>query len=80
MTKYKTSKQFKKVLDLRYEPDFVLEFQLKKTDLLQNVLYFDDPLFKRGGTTLHGVREFNYPGLSSKDISNWRLRQLKKLD
>jgi len=75
---FSTGSQMKRELDLNYEPEFILEFQLKDTSQLQNILYFDDPLFKGKGTTLHGQPEWNYPGITSDNIVNWQIRQIQK--
>jgi len=77
---FTNAKDLQKALDIRYEPDFILEFQLKDTSRLQNLLEFDDPWFRVGGKTLNGQKEFNFPGISSDDIVNWRLRALKDFD
>ncbi|MGR2741081.1 DUF6862 domain-containing protein, partial [Billgrantia sp. Q4P2] len=78
--RFTNARDLQKALDIRYEPDFILEFQLKDTSRLQNLLQFDDPLFRAGGKTLSGQREFNFPGITSDDIVNWRLRALKEFD
>ena len=76
--KIKTSKGLKDAMQVPYDPDYILEFQLRDTKGLQNFLKYDDPLFVPGGKTGTGFSEYNMPGLSSKDIINWRVRQLKK--
>jgi type VI secretion system secreted protein VgrG len=74
-----TAAQYKDAMQLNYEPDFILEFQLRETSKLQNLLQFDDPLFVPGGKTGAGYSEYNFPGITSDDIINWRLRPLKAL-
>jgi hypothetical protein len=67
----------KKAMGVRYNPDYLLEFQLKNTTGLQNLLKYDDPLWRYGGKTKNGFSEFNMPGLNSDNIMNWTLRRLK---
>ena len=58
-------------------PEFVLDFQLKDSSNLQNVLYTPYKAFERGGKTGAGLPEFNYPGITTNDIVNPTLRKLK---
>jgi hypothetical protein len=73
-----SSKTVKQAMAVPYNPDYILEFQLNKTSGLQNLLKYNDELFRPGGKTLTGFKEFNIPGLNSNDIINWRLRKLIK--
>lgn len=65
-------------MGVHYSPDYILKFQLKSTNGLQNFLKFDDPLFRVEGKTLSGYSEYNVPGLNSSQIKNWFLRGLSK--
>jgi uncharacterized Zn-binding protein involved in type VI secretion len=75
-----TGADYKNAMNLNYEPDFVLEFQLKDPAKLQNLLTFDDPQFVPGGKTASGYSEYNFPGITSDDIINWKLRSLNPLN
>ncbi len=68
----------KNVMNVTYNPEYLLEFQLKDTTGLQNLLRYNDPLFRVGGRTLSGYSEYNMPGLTSENIINWYLRRLIK--
>ncbi len=73
---YGSGKAMKQELDLNYEPEYILEFQIRDSSRLQNILFFDDPLFVGRGRTLHGKPEWNVLGLNSNDLVNWRVRKL----
>jgi hypothetical protein len=73
-----TSEAIKKAMAVPYNPDYILEFQLKDITGLQNFIKYDDPLFRVGGKTISGYFEYNMPGLTSDNIINWYLRELTK--
>lgn len=76
LTTFKTGAAFENKLQLQSAPLAVLEFQLRDTAGLQNVLSAPYPEFVYGGRTGAGFREFNYPGLNSSEIVNYRIRLL----
>ena len=68
---------YRQGLQLSYNPQFVLEFQLRDPARLQNVIVAPYAEFVKGGKTGAGFAEFNYPGIGSNDIVNPRVRSLK---
>jgi hypothetical protein len=65
-------------LKISYDPKYVLEFQLSDPTRLQNVIRAPSyPEFIPGGKTGAGFSEWNYPGISSSDIVNGKVRVLK---
>jgi hypothetical protein len=72
-----TAAGLKDALRLSYEPRYVLEFQLRDPAGLQNVLRAPYAEFVPGGRSGAGFLEWNYPGISSRDIVNPRVRPLK---
>lgn len=70
-----TATDYASKLDLDYQPQYLLEFQLRDPTGLQNVLEAPYPKFVPGGKSASGYLEWNYPGINSKQIVNWRLRQ-----
>ena len=68
---------YRESLQLEYDPKFVLEFQLGNPSGLQNVLSAPYAEFVYGGKTGAGYSEWNYPGISSNDIVNPKVRVLK---
>lgn len=75
---FSTVKDYREGLKLAYDPSkYVLEFQLRDTAELQNVLKAPYPEFVPGGKTGAGFKKLNYPGLNNNDIINWRVRSLK---
>ena len=73
----KTGADYAKSLDLTYQPKYLLEFQPNDPASLQNVLKAPYMEFVRGGRTASGYLEWNYPGINSNNIVNWRLRGLQ---
>jgi hypothetical protein len=72
-----TVQGYREGLKLNYDPKFVLEFQLADPAGLQNVIRAPYPEFVPGGKTGAGFGEWNYPGISSGDIVNGKVRVLK---
>jgi len=72
-----TVQGYREGMKLGYDPKYVLEFQLRDPTGLQNVLEAPYAEFKYGGQTGYGFREWNYPGITSSDIVNPRVRVLK---
>lgn len=73
-----TATDYASKLDLDYEPQYLLEFQLSDPAGLQNVLEAPEyPKFVPGGKSASGYLEWNYPGIDSSKIVNWRLRQFQ---
>ncbi|WP_284329887.1 LysM peptidoglycan-binding domain-containing protein, partial [Dyella flagellata] len=72
-----TGADYAKSLDLTYQPKYLLEFQLNDPAGLQNVLEAPYKEFVPGGRTASGYLEWNYPGINSNNIVNWRLRVLQ---
>lgn len=68
---------YKEALKLDYDPKIVMEFQLKDPSRLQNALDAPFQEFVRGGRTGAGSLEWNYPGISTSDITNATVRKLK---
>lgn len=71
-----TAQGYREGLKLGYNPKYVLEFQLRDPAGLQNVIKAPYAEFKYGGETGAGFKEWNYPGISSSDFINSRLRIL----
>ncbi|MBB6249432.1 hypothetical protein HDE80_004509 [Rhodanobacter sp. A1T4] len=72
-----TAQGYKDALKLDYEPNYLLEFQLKDPAGLQNVLDAPYEEFVPGGKTGAGFLEFNYPGINTNSIVNPRVRVLQ---
>ncbi|GAB2590247.1 hypothetical protein ISP15_17820 [Dyella jejuensis] len=72
-----TGADYANSLDLTYQPKYLLEFQLNDPTGLQNVLEAPYKEFVPGGQTASGYLEWNYPGINSNNIVNWRLRVLQ---
>lgn len=72
-----TALGYKEALKLNYDPKYLLEFQLKDLDGLQNVLDAPYDEFIPGGLSGAGFHEFNYPGIEFTDIVNPQVRVLK---
>jgi len=72
-----TGAEYASKLDLTYQPKYLLEFQLKDPAGLRNVLDAPYDEFVVGGKTASGNLEWNYPGISSDNIANWNLKELK---
>jgi hypothetical protein len=68
---------YREALKLDYNPEMVMEFQLKDPSLLQNVLQAPYAEFVRGGQTGAKFLEWNYPGIKFSDTVNTTVRQLK---
>lgn len=72
-----TGADYANSLNLTYQPKYILEFQLQDPAGLQNVLEAPYQEFVPGGKTASGYSEWNYPGINSSQIINWRLRTLQ---
>ncbi|MBQ0929753.1 LysM peptidoglycan-binding domain-containing protein [Ideonella alba] len=72
-----TVQGYREGLKLSYDPKYVLEFQLSDPASLQNVIRAPYQEFVPGGKTGAGFSEWNYPGISSSDIVNGKVRVLK---
>jgi hypothetical protein len=72
-----TGAAYRDALQLSYTPRFVMEFQLRDFSGLRNALTAPYREFVPGGRTGAGFLEFNYPGISSRDILNPRVRVLE---
>jgi hypothetical protein len=72
-----TADEYASSLDLDYKPQYLLAFQLRDPTGLQNVLEAPYPKFVPGGKSASKYLEWNYPGINSKQIVNWRLRAFK---
>ena len=72
-----TAAGYKDALKLNYEPNYIMEFQLRDPVGLQNVLKAPYPEFVLGGKTGAGFLEWNYPGITSNNIVNPTVRVLK---
>tara|TARA_B100001093_G_scaffold251912_1_gene241195 strand:- start:653 stop:1567 length:915 start_codon:yes stop_codon:yes gene_type:complete len=68
---------YREALKLDYTPQYLLEFELKNTNGLQNVLEAPYDEFVRGGKTGSGYLEWNYPGINSSNITNFNVRLLE---
>ena len=75
-----TSREYKRRMGLNYEPEYVIEFQLKDPAKVFHIIEHSDPQFVRGGKTAQGFHEWNFEGLTSTDMLNWRIVKLHKGD
>lgn len=71
-----TGAEYARSLNLSYQPNYLLEFQLRDPTGLQNVLDAPYSEFVPRGKTRSGYSEWNYPGINSDKIVNGRLRKL----
>lgn len=71
-----TVSSYRQGLKLDYDPKYVLEFQLRDPAGLQNAIKAPYEEFVPGGKTGAGLKEWNFPGISSDDISNSTVRVL----
>lgn len=72
-----TASAYREGLKLDYSPKYVLEFQFRDPTELQNAIRAPYAEFVPGGKTGAGLREWNFPGISSNDIINSSVRVLK---
>ena len=68
---------YREALQLGYNPNYVMEFQLRDPVGLQNVIKAPYIEFVPDGKTGAGFSEWNYPAINSTNIINPRVRVLK---